>query len=63
MNKNINDIKYKEYKKKRLFKVVIVLISVIIIILEIMALFQVISMVWGLILFIVLYLLKKIVLK
>lgn len=63
MNKNINDIKYGEYKKKKIINLIIILISIIIIILEVMALFQVISMVWGLILFIFLYLLKKIVLK
>ena len=63
MNKNINDVKYKEYKKKKLINAIIILISITIIILEVLALFQVINMVWGLILFVILYLLKKIVLK
>ena len=60
MNKNINDKKYDEYQKNKIKKYFYIILSALIIILEILALFNVISMVWGLILFILLYLLKKI---
>ena len=60
MNKNINDKKYNEYQKNKIKKYFYIILSALIIILEILALFNVISMVWGLILFILLYLLKKI---
>ena len=60
---NKNDKKYREYKKNKLLKYVYVLLSLAVIVLETLALFKVISMIWGLIIFIIIYLLKKIVLK
>lgn len=59
MNKNINDEKYRTYKKNRRFKIIYLLLSVMVIVLEVLALFNVISMVWGLLVFIFVYLLKK----
>ena len=56
---NINDDRYKEYKKKKIFKMIYVILSLMIIILEILALFNVISMYWGLGIFILLVILKK----
>ena len=56
---NINDDKYNQYKKKKLFKYLFLLLSVGVIVLEILALLNVINMIWGLILFIGLYFLKK----
>jgi len=60
---NKNDKKYREYKKNKLLKYVYVLLSLAVIVLETLALFKVINMIWGLIIFIIIYLLKKIVLK
>ena len=60
MNKNENDLKYKEYQKKKIVKYIILLLSIVIIVLEVLALFQVISMLWGILLFIILYIIKKI---
>ena len=57
---NINDDKYREYRKKKILKILIIIISLLVIILEILALFNKISIIWGLLLFIILYFLKKI---
>ena len=59
MSKNINDDKYKAYLKKQRFKYVFIGISILIIILEILALLNKISMLWGLGLFIIFYIIKK----
>jgi len=61
--KNDNDKKILEYKKKKLEKYFLIILSVSVIILEILALFNVINMMWGLGLFIIVYILKKIFLK
>lgn len=61
--KNNNDKKIFEYKKKRLFNILLVISSLIVIVLEILALFNVIDMLWGLGLFVLMYILKKIFLK
>ena len=61
--KNDNDKKILEYKKKKLEKCFLIILSVSVIILEILALFNVINMMWGLGLFIIVYILKKIFLK
>ena len=63
MSKNINDTKYHEYKKKEIYKYLYIFLAIVVITLEILALFNVISMIWGIILFAILYLLKKIILK
>lgn len=54
-----NDEKLKKYQKKKVLNVVILLLSLITIVLEILALFKVINMIWGIIIFIIIYLLKK----
>jgi len=59
MSKNINEEKYQSYQKKRIFKYGIIGLSIVIIVLEILALLNKISMIWGLLLFIVLYIFKK----
>ena len=56
---SINDEKYNEYKKKKIFRIIYIILSLIIIILEILALFNVISMYWGLGIFVLLVILKK----
>ena len=60
---NKNDIKYKEYKKKVIEKDLYIILCIVVIILEILALFNIISFIWGLIVFVLIYLLKKIILK
>ena len=57
---NSNDDKIKEYQRKKVLKYLIILLSIIVVVLEVLALFKVISMIWGLLLFIVIYILKKI---
>ena len=56
---NENDKKIHEYKKQRVKKWLLILLPVSVIVLEVLALFNVISMVWGLLVFIFVYLLKK----
>ena len=63
MNNNLNDQKYHNYQKNKVFKYIYVVLSIAVIILEILALFRVISMLWGLVIFIIIYLLKKFLLK
>ena len=58
-----NDDKIKDYKKKKLEKWILVISCILVIILEILALFNIISMIWGLIIFIIIYLFEKIILK
>ena len=55
---NNNDLKIKEYKKKKIYKYLIITLSLLTIILESLALFKVISYVWGLIPFVLCYIVK-----
>ena len=55
---NNNDLKIKEYKKKKIYKYLIITLSLLTIILESLALFKVISYVWGLIPFVLCYIIK-----
>ena len=59
MKNNVNDNKYQEYKKKKLLKYLIIILSLLVIVLEVLALFNVINMIWGLIVFVVLYFIKN----
>ena len=56
---NDNDKKIKEYQKQKLKKWIIIIIYLLIIVLEVLALFDKISMLWGCGLFILAYLFKK----
>ena len=58
-----NDQKIKDYKKKKIIKCTLVFVGLLVIALEILAIFNVISMIWGLIVFIIMYLFEKIILK
>ena len=60
MNKNINDKKYHEYKKKRIFKILYIVLSLTVVVLEILALLNIINMIWGLLVFVLLFFLKKV---
>jgi len=53
-----NEVRYKEYKKKKILKFLILIFSLIVIVLEILAIFKVIHFVWGLMSFGIVYLLK-----
>ena len=56
---NSNDDRIKKYQRQKLVKWVIIGLSLVVIVLEILALFNVISMLWGCGVFIVIYILKK----
>jgi len=58
--KNVNDKKIKEYRKKQLVKWLIIILYIGVIVLEVLALCNKIHMLWGCGLFIIIYLLKKI---
>lgn len=55
---NINDKKYQEYKRKKIGKYLYFLFSLLTIFLESLALFGTISFLWGLIPFVLAYLIK-----
>ena len=55
---NVNDKKYKEYKKKKIAKYLFILLCLVTIFLESLALFGTISFVWGLIPFVLAYTIK-----
>ena len=57
--KNENDVKIKNYQKQKLKKWLIIILSLITIVLEVLALFNVINMLWGCLLFGIIYILKK----
>ena len=56
---NSNDDKIKKYQKQKVKKRVIIILSVAVIVLEVLALFKVIDMLWGCLLFVLIYILKK----
>ena len=60
---NDNDKKIAAYKKQRTFKIIYIVLSIIVIILELLAIFNVISMIWGCVVFAIIYLFKKNILK
>ena len=60
---NINDKKYKEYKKRKILRYLIILFCLFTIFLEGLALFKVISYIWGIIPFVTTYIIKYILLK
>lgn len=53
-----NEKKYKKYLNKKIMKYLLIFLGISIIVLEILALFNVISFIWGLIAFIIFYILK-----
>lgn len=58
-----NEVRFKEYRKKKIIKFLIIVLSLVIVVLEGLALFKVIHYIWGLLIFAVVYLLKKFFLK
>ena len=60
---NINDKKIREYRNKKIKKWILVSLLVLVIVLEVLALFNVISMLWGAVIFVIIYLFEKIILK
>lgn len=58
-----NDQKYHEYQKRNFLKVLLIICSIGVIVLEVLALFNKISLLWGLGLFIIMQILNKFVLK
>ena len=56
---NSNDDKMKKYQKQKVKKWVIIILSLAVVVLEVLALFKVIDMLWGCLLFVLIYILKK----
>ena len=54
-----NDEKIKKYRKEKIKKWVIVILSLGVIVLEVLALLKIINMLWGCLVFIIIYILKK----
>ena len=55
-----NDDKIKKYQRQKLKKWIIIILSLGVIVLEVLALLNIISMLWGCGLFLIIYILKKI---
>lgn len=60
---NNNEKKYKLYKKNKIINYIILFLSIGVIVLEVLALFKIVDMLWGIILFVIILLLKKFILK
>lgn len=60
---NDNDKKIREYQKQKAMKWIMLTCSFLVIILEVLALLNVIDMLWGLALFALMYIIKKFFLK
>ena len=58
-----NDKKIKNYQKKQFEKWAIIVLYLLVIVLEILALLNIIDMLWGVVLFALIYLFKKNYLK
>ena len=58
-----NDKKLQKYRKQKIEKWILIIMCIGVITLEILALLDIINMIWGCVLFIIIYLFKKIVLK
>jgi len=56
---NSNDDKIKNYKRQKIKKWLIIILSVMVMVLEILALLNIVNMLWGCGLFIIIYILKK----
>ena len=57
--KNENDKKISEYRKQKFKKWSVIVLYLLVIVLEVLALFNVIDMLWGCGIFIIAYLFKK----
>jgi len=60
---NVNDLKYKKYKGEKMLKYSVIVLSFLTILLESLALFGMISYLWGLIPFVLTYLVKYLFIK
>lgn len=54
-----NDEKIKKYRYNKVKKWIIIILSLGVIVLEVLALLKIISMLWGCLVFIIIYILKK----
>ena len=61
--KNDNDKKIAEYQRKKFLKWGIIALYLCVIVLEILALLNIIDMLWGCIVFLLIFIIKKIFLK
>jgi len=60
---NVNDLKYKNYKQQQIIKYSVIVLSFLTIVLESLALFGMISYLWGLIPFVLTYFIKYMILN
>ena len=63
MSKDINKEKYNDYRKKNFLRYLYLFLALLVVVVEVLALFNIINIVWGIVAFIVLYILKKILIK
>lgn len=61
--KDVNQKKILEYKKRKIEKWLYIILSLAVIVLEILSLFNLINMFWGIGVFVILYLFKKFIIK
>ena len=53
-----NEERFQAYRKKKILKIIIFILSLAVIILEILALFNLVHFIWGLLVFVLVYFLK-----
>lgn len=63
MIKDINEKKYNEFKKKKIFRLLYIFLALFVVITEILVLLGNINVVWGIVSFALLYIMKKILIK
>lgn len=63
MSKDINKEKYNDYRKKKFLRYLYLFLALLVVVVEVLALFNIINIVWGIVAFIVFYILKKILIK
>ena len=58
-----NEDRYSLYRKKKILKYLLLFLSLCVVVLEVLALFKIIHYTWGLVVFLVVYLIKKVFVK
>ena len=63
MTKEVNEKKYSEFRKRKIFRYLYIILEISVVIIEILALFGIINLIWGIVFFVILYLMKKKLIK
>lgn len=58
-----NEDRYSLYRKKKILKYLLLFLSLCVVVLEVLALFKIVHYIWGLVVFLVVYLIKKVFVK